>query len=105
MILLTRPNMIFTVSQPDVLPSWGGVLFPMRSNMVWAKTRRRADPNVWSKLISASNRTFGSARLRVFAQTMRSEEHTSELQSLKHVVCRLPPEQHKARARGVSTTP
>src|SRR5690625_5456318 len=39
--------------------------------------------------LSATARTGRSARVRVVFYTGRSEEHTSELQSRGHIVCRL----------------
>src|SRR5437899_9480855 len=40
---------------------------------------------------------YGVGRLRVDERAGRSEEHTSELQSLRHLVCRLPLEKKKQR--------
>src|SRR5437899_8370411 len=39
----------------------------------------------------------GIVRAQAWALTMRSEEHTSELQSLRHLVCRLLLEKKKTR--------
>src|SRR5262245_64602730 len=49
--------------------------------------RRLRGPEVTS--VAAGRRAIGDARERLAAGHVRSEEHTSELQSLRHLVCRL----------------
>src|SRR5438045_6914842 len=80
----STPTQIYTLSLHDALP-----IFPSRSTASgsvdgWStiSTNRRSDPQ-------------NPSRWR------RSEEHTSELQSLRHLVCRLLLEKKKrARDRG-----
>src|SRR5438045_5885012 len=58
-------------------------------------TRRSSDLTVRSRKRRVSSRTISrtstsrSGGSTVTARTVRSEEHTSELQSLRHLVCRL----------------
>src|SRR5258705_8401685 len=50
----------------------------------------------------AGMRTYGRVSLKIQRrQTIRSEEHTSELQSLRHLVCRLLLEKKKKVARRI----
>src|SRR5205814_4616614 len=52
----------------------------------------RARPAIGNDLYGSFGRDFATAdnrRVMIIALTPRSEEHTSELQSLRHLVCRL----------------
>src|SRR2546429_4570403 len=65
-------------------------LFPyttlFRSGIFW----RRSDKRRWSRrLIDDETREFVHDMLDETAELFRSEEHTSELQSRLHLVCRL----------------
>src|SRR5437899_8000575 len=44
---------------------------------------------VWCTQLSLYTLPFRSGRVQFIPTMMRSEEHTSELQSLRHLVCRL----------------
>src|SRR5947199_5093053 len=66
---------------------------PPRSTLFPYTTLFRSPPARWPPPITA-RRLRGSARSRTWAirslrSPGRSEEHTSELQSLRHLVCRL----------------
>src|SRR5262245_33663124 len=50
--------------------------------LAWFAFRIARRPSDWQ-------RTYGFHRFQVLAAYTRSEEHTSELQSLRHLVCRL----------------
>src|SRR5215212_11980858 len=67
---------IYTLSLHDALPIW---------------PRGRTPPS------SLSRRARGSRSTRSMRPRSRSEEHTSELQSLRHLVCRLLLEKKKKK--------
>src|SRR5438046_4562131 len=74
------PTEIYTLSLHDALPiSW------------W----RRRSPRAWARAAASAAGTRPCAR----CATDRSEEHTSELQSLTNLVCRLLLEKKKRRTR------
>src|SRR5205814_6708122 len=81
----TPTTEIYTLSLHDALPIWIGVL------------RRRDVPSLpTTSRKSRSNPRPRATRVRLMGPEMakgtsplRSEEHTSELQSLRHLVCRL----------------
>src|SRR5438045_9176190 len=66
---------IYTLSLHDALPIYSGQ--PSR--------RRRSDASVLRKTPGAASAKTPS----LASDGVRSEEHTSELQSLRHLVCRL----------------
>src|SRR5690349_22687938 len=73
----TTPTEIYTLSLHDALPIWS--------------QRRQAQRQFWKKadgFALLSSRIYGS---------LRSEEHTSELQSRRDLVCRLLLEKKKKR--------
>src|SRR5438045_9183742 len=63
----TAPTEIYTLSLHDALPIWG-------------RPRSRRSPD---------RRRRATSRAPRRRRRWRSEEHTSELQSLRHLVCRL----------------
>src|SRR5947199_10834387 len=72
---------IYTLSLHDALPISGPVLFAFA-----ARTASRSEqplPPLFSSAVVVTSIVAASAR------PGRSEEHTSELQSLRHLVCRL----------------
>src|SRR5258705_9779180 len=77
----TATTEIYTLSLHDALPI--------------STRRRRSSPSSWSTAPSAATSTGtrrappSSTRCAGRRQRCRSEEHTSELQSLRHLVCRL----------------
>src|SRR6266487_6998307 len=75
----TATTEIYTLSLHDALPIWAGT------------TTRAAHP-------SSRGRSARSDRRRV-GRALRSEEHTSELQSPVHLVCRLLLEKKKTAIR------
>src|SRR5437660_6360447 len=88
---LTAPPAIYTLSLHDALP----ILH--QSGRVWIMFERRSSPHAGSHftfLISSSVRVRSVSFLPAPPgmgknDTLRSEEHTSELQSRGHLVCRL----------------
>src|SRR5205814_9007298 len=78
------PPEIYTLSLHDALP----ILWPPRSPASWALTR------AWSiqRLPSSAH-----CSTTLLATRLRSEENTSELQSLRHLVCRLLLEKKKKK--------
>src|SRR5690348_17887824 len=80
----TPTTEIYTLSLHDALPIWAG----------WAVARtdrhRRLDyRGQAAKIRRSTPQTRGAAAHSGDAWTARSEEHTSELQSPVHLVCRL----------------
>src|SRR5690625_6051937 len=89
---------IYTLSLHDALP----ILPKFRA----PPDARRADPAVSSTLFASSESSRQPGR-RAPGQreqpTRRSEEHTSELQSRGHLVCRLLLEKKNKRSRQLNT--
>src|SRR5205814_9605270 len=91
------PTAIYTLSLHDALPISGnrskiGRTVSLRKRAAWALSCRRRLPKPPSA--PQVHRSFGKRRLQLSA---RSEEHTSELQSLRHLVCRLLLEKKKRK--------
>src|SRR5437899_9483977 len=61
----------------------------------WSAAARATNPPVTMKQVHLMRRVTGG--LDLFHRDRRSEEHTSELQSLRHLVCRLLLEKKKKR--------
>src|SRR5438552_19166344 len=81
----TAPTEIYTLSLHDALPiSWTK---PSRSSTSCARWRRRS--------------CLPSSRSSILRIARRSEEHTSELQSPDHLVCRLLLEKKKQNSNGL----
>src|SRR2546427_12724931 len=76
----TATTEIYTLSLHDALP-------------IWAFSLRRAAHHSWS-ITSSARRRYSSKRSIC---PLRSEEHTSELQSQSNLVCRLLLEKKKKR--------
>src|SRR5262249_61812634 len=70
---------IYTLSLHDALPICPDTRRPSKERVVGIKIRETAKAYPWPLL----------ARPRVIHDAVRSEEHTSELQSLTNLVCRL----------------
>src|SRR5258705_5400684 len=82
----TATTEIYTLSLPDALPIWywrSSLAEPVARRATSAPGRCR-DPD----LAAGGPAARGRHRAR-WSGSMRSEEHTSELQSLRHLVCRL----------------
>src|SRR5262245_62319776 len=78
LVIQTAPTEVYTLSLHDALPICCGMDISFRS--------RCADPVT----DPAADRTAADRIAAAHADAMRrSEEHTSELQSLRHLVCRL----------------
>src|SRR5262245_63970361 len=92
----TAPPVIYTLSLHDALPIWQ----LCRQKPQWTHESRPAR--------SLSSGEPGSAEVLTTWLPSRSEEHTSELQSLRHLVCRLLLEKkkttHKPIQSNTSTT-
>src|SRR5262245_62820649 len=85
---VTATTDIYTLSLHDALPIWCDA--PAHSGAA-ARHRDRSLPPRSSPSASPARASLDvSARpVRVRRRALRSEEHTSELQSLRHLVCRL----------------
>src|SRR5207253_7795611 len=89
----TSTSVLYTLSLHDALPISLSV-----SN--WRAIRQRPAPSAARTAISRCRAAaFASRRLATFAQ--RSEEHTSELQSRGHLVCRLLLEKKKKKKKSM----
>src|SRR5258705_4870663 len=81
----TATTEIYTLSLHDALPIWTRPLRYVPSDTVGNASRSSRRPLCLAKLAKRKN-----AEISLHLQWMpRSEEHTSELQSLRHLVCRL----------------
>src|SRR2546423_9635313 len=78
----TATTEIYTLSLHDALPISGRNGPRSASSSAWASVRRRASFTSRRARASSDSSTWSSSRCR-------SEEHTSELQSLAYLVCRL----------------
>src|SRR5437899_9246597 len=87
--LVTHPS---TLSLHDALPISDELRMHLRGALNNGVTREEIREVLLQTAIYcgvlAANSAFHRAQ-EVFAQRDRSEEHTSELQSLRHLVCRL----------------
>src|ERR1035441_9382163 len=66
----------------------------VRYGVIGGQVRYTEGRPVEGRVMAPGGRTIGSARIAVLvkqsgSEELRSEEHTSELQSLRHLVCRL----------------
>src|SRR5205814_9893999 len=84
-----------------IQPPPRSTLFPyttlFRSQIIFGRRRRRTTVATGRKIIDATRETFSIASNRGKIRFQRSEEHTSELQSLRHLVCRLLLEKKKEK--------
>src|SRR5262245_64659129 len=76
---------------------------PPRSTLFPYTTLFRSLPLVWRFLTQRQSKTRGRKLLETLALMGRSEEHTSELQSLRHLVCRLLLEKKKKNKKNKKT--
>src|ERR1039458_826704 len=68
------------------------IQFLHEGDTVTVRCRQKQEKHRWLNWNSRGNRAEGKVTIRVparFNASLRSEEHTSELQSLRHLVCRL----------------
>src|SRR2546422_3450122 len=84
-------------SQPSWGQSWVAMTYSL-SVSVEAAGRRRPRPSARPGRRAARPTTYGSGGGGAGSLQERSEEHTSELQSRLHLVCRLLLEKKKKRA-------
>src|SRR5690349_22708748 len=89
----TAPTEIYTLSLHDALPIFTGI------DDGDARTRRRPERGP-DDLVAADEHDVGSAEIVRAALGTRSEEHTSELQSRRDLVCRLLLEKKKKQSNG-----
>src|SRR5436853_1261109 len=75
---------LYTLSLHDALPIWGNLLAPSSEGQLRA-LRAAYRAAGWSPHDAVADGRAGGVAL----DQVRSEEHTSELQSLRHLVCRL----------------
>src|SRR5262245_64481162 len=85
-----KSSHIYTLSLHDALPIWFDkpVTFPPGRAREATRPSRTGSPAV-PKTIGMVDVACFAARTAAVPPVMRSEEHTSELQSLRHLVCRL----------------
>src|SRR5205823_8835909 len=99
-----RPSEIYTLSLHDALPIWrpgGGVDAPQGLRYPARRPRGLA-----CACAGVADLVQGAApALSVPAHRGRSEEHTSELQSLAYLVCRLLLEKKKLMTSSIRTGP
>src|SRR2546422_2970449 len=92
----TATTEIYTLSLHDALPIFlGGAISAPTVAGVFSTATRRA----WAASPAWAPRTLSAAQLELVAT--RSEEHTSELQSRLHLVCRLLLEKKKKNAHAM----
>src|SRR5690606_41719978 len=90
----TATTEIYTLSLHDALPismrAWSKVVVASipctaeRPRAIWSTASNNGSLSSWRSRLYASGRPFSVAR-----RPVRSEEHTSELQSRENLVCRL----------------
>src|SRR5205823_12886394 len=101
----TLPPALYTLSLHDALPIWdshahAGVppeslldslgSFRHRAHRTFIVKARRGDAvTVQFPAVSFERHEFNLGAAKIHANSNRSEEHTSELQSLAYLVCRL----------------
>src|SRR5205814_9828944 len=95
----TPPTQIYTLSLHDALPiSHSSDMFRRKSRPVCINVTKSSRSRSGGMLVQPSHTFPKKSWLRPWhsqtparqtAEEMRSEEHTSELQSLRHLVCRL----------------
>src|SRR5205814_8034579 len=96
----TAPTHIATLSLHDALPisMSGSAIAAAASRRIRRSTRARSGRggggglalwSEWSGLSSSAGAVWRASGSLSSNQSSRSEEHTSELQSLRHLVCRL----------------
>src|SRR5258705_9988956 len=91
----TATTEIYTLSLHDALPIFAGCT---RTVIGGYKDSPDMRYRVYAKIYGAYGRSF-------LDNTLRSEEHTSELQSLRHLVCRLLLEKKKKKnTNGITST-
>src|SRR5438045_3510739 len=84
-----HPNLVSRISVQSEFPvPWQsrGLLFHSR---IWDDTLGSVDHDIAKP--EANQRVYHPRHTDLEQRHFRSEEHTSELQSLRHLVCRLPP--------------
>src|SRR5205814_8792133 len=101
--LFTRPatSVIYTLSLHDALPIWcsfTGSLVTKRTR-IWPKQCDEQASMRWCSTTVALGGVQAPIPTRMCSRMSRSEEHTSELQSLRHLVCRLLLEKKKKRVK------
>src|SRR5205814_10269208 len=79
------PSVIYTLSLHDALPIWS------ISSTTWPSSSSISSRRAAATSLHRPNSSMASCRpaRAAAARRLRSEEHTSELQSLRHLVCRL----------------
>src|SRR5437899_9739362 len=78
---------------------------PPRSTLFPYTTLFRSSGVINGKLVEAEGWVNADSNSSTTAEPQRSEEHTSELQSLRHLVCRLLLEKKKKRGKSDAPEP
>src|SRR5947199_9470688 len=90
----TATTEIYTLSLHDALPISS---IPSADTGIWTSTPKTDHPR-WVNHLECS------AAPQPTSRALRSEEHTSELQSLRHLVCRLLLEKKNKKRKRKATT-
>src|SRR5205814_9837314 len=90
----TPPTATYTLSLHDALPIYDTTAIQPEAR---GNRPRSAEPDRRSAGPRGIVNTHGIVRIEHDAMSVRSEEHTSELQSLRHLVCRLLLEKKKPK--------
>src|SRR5438045_8013906 len=90
----TAPTDIYTLSLHDALPIFFGLLFVL---LITVALAMKQFDRQYRRIIELQQKSDEHTRDLVEIRRTRSEEHTSELQSLRHLVCRLLLEKKKLR--------
>src|SRR5690606_40573936 len=95
----TAPTAIYTLSLHDALPICSFRVVPWNGKGFVADVPRPAsDPDAHAARLGRAHRA-GDGRARRDRVLLRSEEHTSELQSRENLVCRLLLEKKKQTSK------
>src|SRR5258707_4523282 len=87
--LLASARARLAIAGAAILLLWIAVLWASLSEPTRKAALQNAAPEVHAlRLVVASGAAFCQAALRVGSDRLRSEEHTSELQSRQYLVCR-----------------
>src|SRR5438045_5100469 len=99
------PSPIYTLSLHDALPIFPGNLFYVAGGDIYELTRSGGSRTLTITTTTSMPNVSPDGRQMIYIRWSRSEEHTSELQSLRHLVCRLLLEKKNPTAYAPRTSP
>src|SRR5262245_37214285 len=91
---IAPPAREMAVASPNTIPRIAAGVKPSVFRMPTSRTRSRTDMEM---VFPETSRMVNATAPQIAARNSRSEEHTSELQSLRHLVCRLLLEKKKKK--------